>query len=77
MFDYVAGCTWVMSILGERLKAYKYQLRCKYFYLFNSKEELLANPPPNVDSSDWSAFVRYYHSDKMKVSLFVIIILIF
>ncbi|KAF7842514.1 uncharacterized protein G2W53_004812 [Senna tora] len=29
-------------------------------------EALLNSPPPKVDSSDWSAFVRYYNTEKMK-----------
>ncbi|KAF7812286.1 uncharacterized protein G2W53_033262 [Senna tora] len=66
LFDYVAGCSWVMTTLGERLREHKYHLRCNYFYHFNSMEELLATPSPNVDISDWSIFVRHYHTEKMK-----------
>ncbi|KAF7831787.1 uncharacterized protein G2W53_014120 [Senna tora] len=29
-------------------------------------EALLNSPPPKVDSSDWSAFVHYYNTEKMK-----------
>jgi len=66
-----------MSTLGDRLKSYKYQLRCKYFTRFNTIEDLLANRPPTVDSVDWSAFVRHYKGDKMKVSFLNIEILIY
>lgn len=55
------------SILGERWKAYKYRLRCQYFYPNKSKEEILANCPSGVDSTDWIAFVHHYKNDQMKV----------
>ncbi|XP_019422993.1 PREDICTED: uncharacterized protein LOC109332467 [Lupinus angustifolius] len=65
-FDYVAGVKWAMSTLGERWRAYKYRLRCKYFYPNKSKEDILANPPPGLDCADWTAFVHHYKEDKMK-----------
>jgi len=67
LFDYAAGCKWVMSSLGERFKNYKHELRCKYFRSDRSMEELLANCPPKVDSAEWSIFVRYYQDEKVKV----------
>ncbi|XP_019460149.1 PREDICTED: uncharacterized protein LOC109359909 [Lupinus angustifolius] len=65
-FDYVAGVKWAMSTLGERWRAYKYRLRCKYFYPNKSKKDILANPRPGLDCADWTAFVHHYKEDKMK-----------
>ncbi|MCD7450598.1 hypothetical protein HAX54_007394 [Datura stramonium] len=59
-FDYVAGIKWVMHTLCERWRAYKYKVRCDCFYPNKNKEELLANPPENVDSTE----------DKMKLLLY-------
>lgn len=56
-----------MHSLRERWRAYKYKLRYEPFYPNKSKEEILINPPANVDSNDWTAFVHHYKEDKMKV----------
>lgn len=66
MYDYAAGIKWTWATLGERWKAYKYKLRCKYFYPNKSKEDLLAIDPP-VPENDWIAFVNYYKKPQMKV----------
>ncbi|XP_058742693.1 uncharacterized protein LOC131615238 [Vicia villosa] len=65
-FDYADGIKWVWSTLGERWKAYKYKLRNKYFYPNKSKEEILANPPSNMDPIEWTSFVHHYNDPKMK-----------
>ncbi|CAN4126337.1 unnamed protein product [Withania somnifera] len=65
-FDYAVGIKWVMHSLGERWRAHKYKLRCENFYPNKSKKVILANPPANVDSTDWTAFVHHYHEKKMK-----------
>ncbi|OIW07368.1 hypothetical protein TanjilG_10203 [Lupinus angustifolius] len=58
-----------MSNLDERWRAYKYRLRCKYFYPNKSKEVILANPPSGLDCVDWTAFGHHYKEDKVKVKI--------
>ncbi|XP_060201834.1 uncharacterized protein LOC132630263 [Lycium barbarum] len=65
-FDYAIGIKWVMRTLHDRWRSYKYALRNQTFYPSKSKEQILANPPPNVDSIDWTAFVHHYKEEKMK-----------
>ncbi|XP_027772290.1 uncharacterized protein LOC107018302 [Solanum pennellii] len=65
-FDYVVGMKWVMHSLRYRWRAYKYKLRCDHFYPNKRMEEILANLPPNVDSTDWTAFVHHYKEDRLR-----------
>ncbi|CAL0305144.1 unnamed protein product [Lupinus luteus] len=55
-----------MSTLGERWRTYTYRLRFKHLYPNKSKEDILANPSPGLDYTNWTAFVHHYKEDKMK-----------
>ncbi|XP_019461726.1 PREDICTED: uncharacterized protein LOC109360948 isoform X3 [Lupinus angustifolius] len=65
-FDYAAGCKWVMSNLGDKWRTHKYMLRRNYIYPHKTKEKVIDNPPPGVDSAHWATFVEHYFDVDMQ-----------
>lgn len=55
------------ALFMQKMRAYKYKLRCDHFYHNKRKEETLLNFPANMNFIDWTAFVHYYKEDKMKL----------
>ncbi|KAK7268673.1 hypothetical protein RIF29_21379 [Crotalaria pallida] len=60
LFDYAAGCKWVMGNLGDKWRTHKYNLRRDYFSPNKTKEEVIDNSPPGIDRAHWAIFVEHY-----------------
>ncbi|MED6209679.1 hypothetical protein PIB30_057056 [Stylosanthes scabra] len=66
-FNYAAGIKWALRIFGDRWKAYKYELRCRFFFPNKTKQQILETQiPSDIPPVEWATFVHHYLDPKIK-----------
>ena len=61
----------ILSTVGEKVRGYKYSLRCKYVKEDTTKEALyhldISKRPSNISDQMWVGLVDHFFSDKFQV----------
>ena len=63
----------ILSAVGEKVRGYKYSLRCKYVKEDSTKEALyhldISKHPSNISDQMWVGLVDHFFSDKFQVGI--------